>query len=71
MSDAEEPGESLSQDNVDLIWPLLDDFKSGKKSEQKSIIRKAMTKIMGTKDIGHLWLLEQGRTISHVKEVHI
>jgi hypothetical protein len=71
MSDAEEPGESLSQDDVDLIRPLLDDFKSGKKSERKSIIRKAVTKIMGTKDIGHLRPLEQGRTIAHVKEVRI
>ena len=71
MSDAEEPGESLSQEDVDLIRPLLDDFKLGKKGERKSVIRKAVTQIMGAKEIGHLWPLEQGKIIAQVKEVRI
>jgi hypothetical protein len=71
MSDVEEPDESLSQDDVDLIRPFLDDFKSGKKDERKGIIRKAVTKIINAKEIGHLRPLEQGKIIAKVKEVCI
>jgi len=71
MSDVEEPGESLFQDDVDLIRPFLDDFKSGKKDARKGIIRKAVTKIINAKEIGHLRPLEQGKIIAKVKEVCI
>jgi hypothetical protein len=71
MSDAEEPSECLPPDDVDLIQPFLDDFKSAKKAERKRVIRKGVTAVMAAKDIGHLRPLEQGRIIARVKEVRV
>jgi len=69
MSDTEEPSECLPPDDVDLIQPLLNDFKSAKKAERKRVIRKGVTAIMAGRDIGHLRPLEQSGIIARVKEV--
>jgi hypothetical protein len=71
MSDAEEPAECLPLDDVDLIRPLLDDFRSAKRGARKDIVRKAVTMIMAAKDISHLRPLAQGKLIAKVKEVLI
>jgi hypothetical protein len=69
MSDTEKPSKCLPLHDVNLIQPLLDDFKSAKKAEWKHVIRKGVTAIMAAKDIGHLRPLEQSRIITQVKEV--
>jgi hypothetical protein len=71
MSDAEEASSSLPPDDVDLIRPLLDGFRSAKKGERKSIVRKGVTLIMASKDVGHLQPLAQAKIIAQVKEVHL
>jgi hypothetical protein len=68
MSDAEDPTQ-LPSDDVDLIRPLLDEFKSAKRSARKNVVRKAVTTIMAAKDVTHLRPLAQGKLIAKVKEV--
>jgi hypothetical protein len=68
MSDVDEE-ECLPLDDVALIRPLLDEFKSAKKGERKNVIRKALTAVMAARDVGHLRPLSQGKMIARVKEV--
>ena len=70
MSDADEPDKCLPLDDVDIIRPLLDEFKAAKRRERKHVIRKALTAVMAAKDISHLRPLTQGKLIVQVKEVH-
>ena len=69
MSDAGEPTQCLPPDDVDLIRPLLDEFKSAKRGARKSVVRKAVTLIMAARDVTHLRPLAQGKLIAEVKEV--
>jgi hypothetical protein len=69
MSDAEETNECLAPDDVALVRPLLDEFKSSKRGERKSVVRKGLTAVMAARDISHLRPLAQGKIIAQVKEV--
>ena len=69
MSDAEESGSPMLPTDVDLIRPLLDDFKSAKKGERRHVVRRGVTTIMASKDISHLRPLAQAKIIAQVKEV--
>jgi hypothetical protein len=68
MSDAEEPNEHLALDDVALVRPLLDEFKSAKRGERKHVVRKGLTAVMAARDIGHLRPLAQGKIIAQIKE---
>jgi hypothetical protein len=68
MSDTEGPNEPLPLDDVALVRPLLDEFKSAKKGERKHVVRKALTAVMAARDTSHLPPLVQGKTIARVKE---
>ena len=69
MSDAVEPAECLPSDDVALIRPLLDEFKSAKRRERKNVVRKALTAVMAVRDTSQLQPLVHGRMIARVKEV--
>jgi len=69
MSDAEESGSPMLPTDVDLIRPLLDDFKSAKKGERRHVVRRGVTTVMASKDISHLRPLAQAKIIAQVKEV--
>jgi hypothetical protein len=69
MSDADESGSPMLSTDVDLIRPLLDDFKSAKKGERRHVVRRGVTTIMASKDISHLRPLAQAKIIARVKEV--
>jgi len=71
MSDTNEPDSCLPLSDVELIQPLLEEFRSAKRSERKHTIRKAVTTVMASRDIGQLWPLAQGNMIAQVKEVAI
>jgi hypothetical protein len=71
MSDAEEASECLPLDDVALIRPLLDEFKSAKRGERKNVVRKAVTAVMAARDTSHLQPLAHGKAIARVKEVHV
>jgi hypothetical protein len=68
MSDVDEE-ERLPLDDVALIRPLLDEFKSAKRGERKHVIRKGLTAVMAARDVSQLRPLEQGKMIARVKEV--
>jgi hypothetical protein len=71
MSDAEEPAECLPLDDVALVRPLLDEFKSAKRGERKNVVRKAVTAVMAARDTSHLRPLAHGKVIAQVKEVRV
>jgi hypothetical protein len=69
MSAAEESDACLPPDDVELIRPLLDDFKSAKWGDRKHVVRRGITAVMAARDINDLRPLAQGRMIAQVKEV--
>lgn len=69
MSDADETNESLPSDEITLIRPLLDEFKTAKRGERKHVVRKGLTAVMAARDISHLQPLAQAKIIARVKEV--
>jgi hypothetical protein len=69
MSDADETNECLASDEITLIRPLLDEFKSAKRGERKHVVRKGLTAVMAARDISHLRPLAQAKIIARVKEV--
>jgi hypothetical protein len=71
MSDTNEPDSCLPPSDVELIRPLLEEFRSAKRSKWKHTIRKAVTTVMASRDVGQLRPLAQGNMIAQVKEVAI
>ena len=69
MSDADETSQCLPSDEITLIRPLLDEFKSAKRGERKNVVRKGLTAVMAARDISHLQPLAQAKIIARVKEV--
>jgi hypothetical protein len=65
----EEREECLSPADVDIVRPLLNEFKSAKRSARKHVVRKCLTAVMAARDIDHLRPLDQGKMIARVKEV--
>lgn len=71
MSDADETDGCLPSDDVALIRPLLDEFKSAKRGDRKHIVREGLTAVMAARDITHLRPLAQAKIIAQVKEVRV
>jgi hypothetical protein len=69
MSDDQETNECLPLDDVALIRPLLDEFKSSKRGERKHVVRKGLTAVVAAREISHLRPLAQGKIIAQIKEV--
>jgi hypothetical protein len=69
MSDSDETNKCLPSDEIALIRPLLDEFKSAKRGERKNVIRKGLTAVMAARDTSHLRPLAQAKIIAQVKEV--
>jgi hypothetical protein len=68
MSDAAETNGCLDLDDVALVQPLLDEFKSAKRGQRKHVVRKGLTAVMAARNISHLQPLAQGKIIAQVKE---
>jgi hypothetical protein len=68
MSDVAETNGCLDLDDVALVRPLLDEFKSAKRGERKHVVRKGLTAVMAARNISHLQPLAQGKIIAQVKE---
>jgi hypothetical protein len=71
MSDTDETNECLPPDDVAIIRPLLDEFKSAKRGDRKHVVKKGLTAVMAARDITHLRPLAQAKIIAQVKEVRV
>ena len=69
--DLEGPDTCLPLADVELIRPLLDEFRSAKRGERKHTVRRGITTIMASRDISQLRPLAQGKMIAQVKEVGV